>query len=402
MNVFPHIFNNIEEALAYASRLQKSLPEDKTREMLAPCDKNEFLLNPFSGFENKASDDKFIVCRLQSGRFSLKPNLHGHRFLYRGQTKFYKRCVPSMYRDPEQDYFIEEMVQGQEEQLLMLSHPLVRLLDHGIELCGKKFVFEMNLYGLTQHYYNKTCFLDLTSDPSVAAFFATNMYMGEAAPFKPVEDGIGCIYLYQLREGIDFKGTRLSTIGLQVFPRSAAQRGFLYSMGKGGNFNDLNNVLILKFKHYRHFSEKYNKRFQAGAVLFPDDILAHHWRVYNRNPKIISSKTVMLNVSFNKGETYESISLKLRDRGYHIEDYIPRFMEEELQEYYYGVPHFWEDFCDKIYFPGDPDGILHQSLLNVKNDNRYQWAFREDLKPTAAINSGYLYNKYAKVCGLKE
>lgn len=110
----------------------------------------------------------------------------------------------------------------------------------------------------------------------------------------------------------------------------------------------------------------------------------------------------MLNVSFNKGETYESISLKLRDRGYHIEDYIPNFTEEELQKYYYSVPHFWEDFCDKIYFPGDQDGILHQSLLNVKNDNRYQWAFREDVKPTAAINSGYLYNRYAKACGLKE
>ena len=58
----------------------------------------------------------------------------------------------------------------------MLSHPLVQLLDLGVELNGQQFRFEMNLLGLTQHYYNKTCFLDMTSSPQVTAFFATTDY----------------------------------------------------------------------------------------------------------------------------------------------------------------------------------------------------------------------------------
>ena len=37
---------------------------------------------------------------------------------------------------------------------LILSHPLVQLLDLGVVLNGELVRFEMNLYGLIQHYYN--------------------------------------------------------------------------------------------------------------------------------------------------------------------------------------------------------------------------------------------------------
>lgn len=110
MNVCPIIFNNIDEALIYARQLQNRMPADKTRESISEQLRHEFLFNPYSSFENNADDDKFIVCRLGSGRYSLKPNLHGHRFLYRGQHKFYKDCAPSVYRNRKQDYFIDEMI----------------------------------------------------------------------------------------------------------------------------------------------------------------------------------------------------------------------------------------------------------------------------------------------------
>ena len=50
-------------------------------------------------------------------------------------------------------------MKGQEMMLLMLSHPMVQLLDMGVEINGELMRFEMNLFGLTQHYYNKTRFL---------------------------------------------------------------------------------------------------------------------------------------------------------------------------------------------------------------------------------------------------
>lgn len=46
----------------------------------------------------------------------------------------------------------------------------------------------MNLYGLTQHYYNKSCLLDLTSNPQVAAFFATSIYDAKTDSYIPIVD----------------------------------------------------------------------------------------------------------------------------------------------------------------------------------------------------------------------
>lgn len=406
MNLYPKIFNNIDDALLAAKRLSKVLPEDEGKNSIPECFKIESLANPYSGFENNAPDDKFIVCRLGSGRYSLKPNLHNHRFLYRGQRKFYKDCPPSLYRNRDQDYFIDEMIRCQEEQILMLSHPLVRLLDHGITLEGKTFVFEMNLYGLTQHYYNKTHFIDLSSDPKVAAFFATNKYNSVDDTYTAASDGIGCIYLYELNEATDFKprnpfdSPRLTTIGLQVFPRSGAQRGFLFGMNKGENFNQIGKGYILKFYQRKQFSDKYNKMFNAGKTLFPDDILTHHWLKYNSNPKIVSKYAVNLNVSWNKGETFDSISGKLKDKGYQIEDYVPTFTNDELHDYYYSIPNFWDDFCEKIYFPGDKDDQLHQQLMDAKINSAFQWAFDENSKVDMSNISGYVYDMYQKQCGI--
>lgn len=402
MNVYPIIFNSIDEVLIYARQLQNRISVDKTRKSIPELLRHEFLLNPYSSFENNADEEKFIVCRLGSGRYSLKPNLHGHRFLYRGQRKFYKDCAPSVYRNRKQDYFIDEMIRCQEEQLLMLSHPLVRLLDHGVVLGGETFIFEMNLYGLAQHYYNKTPFIDLTSDVSVAAFFATNKYDEQGDVYYPADDGIGCLNLYELREGIDFKGVapRLTTIGLQVFPRSGLQRGFLYRMERGENFNDLDNLYLLKFKQRKQFSDKYNRKYQQGKTLFPDDILTHHWQTYNKDPKVVSKKAVKLNVSWNKGETYDSISSKLHDRGYRIEDYTPCFTSEELHTYYCSAPDFWTYFCSQVYFPGDEDGQLHQQLIDVINNPNYQWAFDESKKIDMTRLHGYVYDRYKRDCGV--
>lgn len=140
---------------------------------------------PYSGYFNNAPSESFVMSRLASGRYSLKPNLHERKFLFRGETEFHSPCTPSLFRKNEQKQYIEELAIGQEMELLMLSHPLVQLLDLGVELNGQQFRFEMNLLGLTQHYYNKTCFLDMTSSPQVAAFLQLPITIGRQIPIRP-------------------------------------------------------------------------------------------------------------------------------------------------------------------------------------------------------------------------
>ena len=111
---------------------------------------------PLSAYYNDADDCKFIMTKLQSGRYSLKPNLKNRKFLFRGETEFHSQCSPNLFRDPQKKYYLDSIIHGDEMVRVILSHPLVQLLDLGIKLNGIVYKFEMNLYGLLQHYYNNS------------------------------------------------------------------------------------------------------------------------------------------------------------------------------------------------------------------------------------------------------
>ena len=146
------IFDNIYEAWNFIrqqeiqaynadSRFQKPLMMVKVNPMsplptVLPVDSIDY---PLNGYFNKAAPDQFVMSRLGSGRYSLKPNLHRRKFLFRGQTHFYDPCLSSLNR--ENHYYVEESMLRDEMVLLMLSHPLVQLLDQGIVIDGLKVSF---------------------------------------------------------------------------------------------------------------------------------------------------------------------------------------------------------------------------------------------------------------------
>lgn len=123
-----------------------------------------------------AGDNGFVVNQMQSGRFSLKPILHNHKYLFRGQSEYFERCTPSLFRPRVKERMLSEHMQTYELAMLLHTHPLVELLGGGIELFHDRFVFEMNYLGLSQHYYNCTEYLDLTSCIDIAKFFAVTTF----------------------------------------------------------------------------------------------------------------------------------------------------------------------------------------------------------------------------------
>lgn len=352
---------------------------------------------PFSAWFNNAADDKFVMTRLCSGRYSLKPNLRNRRYLFRGQSEFHNPCKPTLSRNPKQHRYTAELIRGQEMYLLMMSHPLVQLLDLGVELDGQVCQFEMNLFGLTQHYNNKTSLLDLTSDPQVAAFFATTEYDPDSDKYNPIIDKAhepGVLYCYSLDINSDFRG-KISTIGLQVFPRSGRQKGFLYNVCPQENFNDAAQVHAFRFHHDGNIARRICEHFNNGEALFPDDILAQHWRRYCKGSKVISRRTVLMNKIFNSDMTLAQVEKEVSSLGFEIQDYRPAFTEDELDIYYDAVANngFWIDFCNQIHIPGDGQGRMMNDLLNLPNNPLYRWAFEKGPKHVTDYDKGFVMSK---------
>lgn len=404
MNLIPHIFKDINAALDFIICEEDDIiRKDKIRinpSIVFGCNSE----NPQACFFNNFPTDAFIVNRLYSGRFNFKPNLRHRKFLFRGQNSLFNPCVPNLYRDKDKNYFIDDMIRGQELMLLMLSHPLVQLLDLGVIIGGQKYVFEMNLYGLTQHYYNKTSFLDLTSDENVAAFFAVTKYDSDNDTYSPIEDETqeGVLYYYEMDTMNNFSpfnfsyNTKLSTIGLQVFPRSGNQRGFLLELDRGVNFNDLPIVKIVRFKQNKKISNHYYRMFNEGKLLFPDDILVKHWENYHQE-KVVSNRTFEMNVMFNPHKTRNILLDELNQNDISLQDYIPQFTKEELHEYYMDIKNgWWEEFCKDIYFQGKNGKILKQEFREIKSNEKYSWAFKENSHYNIDYNRGFLLKKYSK------
>lgn len=339
---------------------------------------------PSNGFivnQNQVhSDGKF--------HFTLKPNLRGKKFLYRGQSQDYpKPCTPNLFRDETKTYFLEDLIWSQEMELLLMTHPLVRLLEEGVEIMHDRFSILMNLAGLAQHYYHKTRFLDLTSDVDAAKFFATTNYCSKTDEYSPVHetDKLGMIYCYELQMPYAFvpnHGYELSVIGKQVFMRSGAQHGFLLGMDKGIDLKKMPQVKKFYFRHHPNVSDEIFRQSDNGKKYFAIDILEEAWKTeYKKrlDDGIVSADTVRLNVSRNPGETFESICKKLKARNITVDNtYHPAFSPDLLDKYYASIKEgWWEEFCSDIYFFGGDGALYKDCLMKISKQEKYKWAFEK-------------------------
>ena len=400
MNIVEHTFKDIDEALRFIeikekeilSKARPSSPPLMIRSMenmfRKPFDESlldEIMISPNSidyplaSFYNDATDDKFIINGLFSGRYSLKPNLCRRVFLFRGENEFHSPSYPSIFRKCK-DTYLEDMILIDEISVLLMNHPLVRLLHSGVDIRGKKIAFEMNTYGLAQHYETKTSLMDLTSDMNVAAFFATSHL--KDGRYLPIEDESkeGVIYLFKIDENrfspqyaMAGKST-LHTIGLQLFPRSGQQKGFIFDMLHGDDFNEQREVCVIKFRHNAQKSQKYYDMMDGGNRLFPDDILYDYCKRADR--KKVSRAAIIKNLERNKGETYESLEKQLRILGFTITEEAPTFTSAELVKFYNELHNGgWEQFCRQIYIPAGCKELSYDDLLELPSREEYKRAF---------------------------
>lgn len=380
-------FENVDEAANYILRLQKRMLEsDPYRQAIA----SEQYFYDLSCRRFRISwaspnvayyagptvrPDGFVVNQLQSGRFSMKPCLVGNKFLFRGQSEFYPECLPSLLRpkkDADGNKYVPLMsreVMTDELQILLEKHPVVAMLERGLELFHDRFIFEMNYLGLSQHYGNPTPYLDLTSSMEVAKFFAVTTF-NTARDAYEIYTGTepGVLYFYNLEPDAfmerDGRDQRLTTIGKQVFMRSGNQYGFLLKMKEGQDFNRLPETRKVFFRHRRDITDRIFRESHNGDLYKPAELIGDIWRRRTGGDLYVSNEAVR-RCSRRIGKSRNKIVAELRKEGIRIVSESPAFTPSELESLRRDAGQIWREFCSKVYFYSPEGTILKQHLDRV-------------------------------------
>lgn len=363
---------------------------------------------PMKDFVNEEDDDAFIVVQTQQKRHTLKPNLARRHYLYRGQNRQYSYVLSSFSRDDlpgrdgkvdwqkSRDKHIVANLKAEEFCCLLSKHPLLMMLDRGICLPPeRKPVFlNMNYYGLAQHYGFKTGLVDFTTDLDVAAFFACTECVG-FDQYKPITDTkkypAGVIYVHGIHPGITFKGIGFTTIGLQIFPRSGAQKGVLFNEGVSSlPLDDL--VAACPFRHDATVSRHFYKMMEDGKRLFPDDSIARHAKAIIDSSEV--SGCVFADNLFTNQDDFQENLEAIQREGISVDWHRrPRFTQVMLNELEQDLKNgLWEHFCNQICFV-DPDmGLqMRESLLRLPQNPAYSYYFKKEEYSRIAVGEEELH-----------
>ena len=333
-------------------------------------------LNPLERLVQRR--DCFVVTRLMSGRYSLKPNIGYSCALFRGESTVHPTCKPVFFRNWKDRCTIEN-IKRNEFELLLNSHPIYQLFRDGIQLTDKlRFIME-NPYGIAMSYGFPTQLLSLTSDINIASFFAVTEYDEAVHKYKPIDNSennkTGILYVFNLMAPFGLI-PGLSTVGLQPFVRPGLQKEFAINLAKDADFKDHRFTVGFVFKHDNNISQRIYDRFNQGEAFRPhNDILTSKAR------QILDSKEVSIaalerNLHQNPRDSRQRIEKELNEGGINVVNkQHPYFSNDDLAYIYDSPTDYWTDFCKDIEFSGRYASELKDVLLNVPLKDEYRRFF---------------------------
>jgi hypothetical protein len=236
--------------------------------------------NPFAG---SMKDGAFVWVRDgDQGRLVPSPaSSFSSPFLYRGQTKRHSPCVSGIFRGfPIVDH-PQKLSQLERAKCFIAAVQLKEFLAALPTHPAYAYSKEMNLVvceeALAQHYELTTGRLDLTQDPDVAAFFATN-WRDANGQWRPTSEGVGVIYRVNISHLKQVLGEErfefcAEWIGKQAWPRPGEQKGWTLLVSLGVDFENYPGD-ILTFNQRESCGAVFHEKFDAGRILFPPDVLS--------------------------------------------------------------------------------------------------------------------------------
>ena len=224
----------------------------------------------FIGMVTSGSDDDLYGIEYEN-RFTLLPGPEFNPRLYRGQTKYYDPCLPTLYRNATQiSIFVSILKNFEFYKFLLGSHPIIYDLQQWV-ISGKHY--HIDLEGLAQHYELSTTFIDVTRSKDVALFFAYCYKNPSTGKYEPILDAShnSILYTVDFASLVKHDQTFFNPIGFQGLSRPEAQKACSIPLKYGIDFNKLPHVSYEVLKINPSESKKYFELFDGGRKLFPED-----------------------------------------------------------------------------------------------------------------------------------
>ena len=215
-------------------------------------------------------------------------------FLFRGESKQYSKCYPTVFRDVTTAARTFRELPEITQAIVALNLIRTQWFSENLKqtparrwMSSQKIVFDD--VAMAQHYGLPTSYIDLSQSFEVASFFACCEYDCVNRVWRPVEDGKGTIYVVDIRHPAC--GT-VKPIDLEAFPRPNEQWAWVYEVGMR-DFGMLPDVRKFTFEHNAVASQKILDRFRGGADLFPSDSLsklADTIKLSNSIPRVVAEE----------------------------------------------------------------------------------------------------------------
>lgn len=326
--------------------------------------------------------NKFIVTRLMSGRYSLKPNISSQGLLFHGNSSVAKSKYSSLTEitrglddhSEKQIQWISENVRRADFELLIKSFPLYKMLSEGVNIDDEILRVEIP-YGLAHSYGFVSPFISFSSDLDVACFYAVTEFVNGS--FKIKKDGMGVIDVIQLSSPFSFN-SGLSTLGKQLFVRPGINKEFLCLLENDCDLYELPHVDGFVFNQNESQSQQIFDQFHGGEDLMPQtDFLAKKLKTFR--PNVVSQKAVKKNVDSNNhlGATQKSVTNALGANNIHVDrDFNPFFTRQELKPVYSNIKAFWDSFCSDLVFGPEWSDAWVELFRCLYNDPNYQKCFK--------------------------
>lgn len=239
-----------------------------------------------SNWRGIVSDDMEALHPIQSisgDCLNLMSGVEFPMFEYRGQTQEYEVCLSSLDRITSAPELFAALCRSTYFKQALAYHPAItQLQNKGLQLDERVAPLPIciNLEGIAQHYGLATEYLDITSNFSVASFFATQRWDDKAKKFEPIRMLSKPGVIYKLNTAFLMTAADKPDempyvpVGWQPFPRPEQQRANAIRLKPGEDFATSMPVAKYYFQHSRSQSKRIYEEFEGGNKLMPSDDLA--------------------------------------------------------------------------------------------------------------------------------